>query len=127
MVEGTRPTVLLIDSYRDNREMYCEFLAVNGFPTVAADTSDSGVHMASDADVIVTGINLRGSFDGLELLRRVRREQPDKPVIVLTALVGEKYRREAEQAGCDTFLLKPCAPGVLVDEIRRLFEDPRTV
>jgi CheY-like chemotaxis protein len=91
-----------------------------GWPT-AGDTTDDGLSHASDADVIVTGMWAPGSFDGVELVRRVR--QTDRtthtPIIVLlTGCAFESDRQRARAAGCDLFLPKHCPPEALVSEIR---------
>lgn len=76
----------------------------------------------SDADVIVTGVRLNGTFDGIELIRRIRANEAtqSRPVIVLTAMVLESERRRAETAGCDAFYLKPLLPQSLLGEIHRV-------
>jgi len=115
-------TVLLVETHRDTREMYAEYLLAFRFTLMTADTTDEGLLRASDVDVVVTGIRVRGSFDGLELVRRLRqREQTrETPVIVLSACAFETDRLRALDAGCDRFLPKPCLPYVLAATIRCL-------
>jgi len=115
------PTVLLVDSSHDDRAMYADYLRVCGFEPTEVDTTDDAVTLAADADVIVTGIRVHGSFDGLELIRRLRRDQrtSSKPILCLTACAFEPDRRRALSAGCDAFLPKPCLPDMLVRELRR--------
>ena len=59
-------------------------------------TADSGVHAVREAkatrpDVIVLDMMLP-DFDGLEVMRRIRMDQPNVPVIFLTAkdAVGDR-------------------------------------
>jgi two-component system, cell cycle response regulator DivK len=102
--------------------MYVEYLHTFGFTVQTADTTDDGLTRASDADVIVTWIGVAGSFDGVELARRVRQTDMTKhaPIIVqLTASCAfESDRQRAFAAGCDLFLPKHCPPERLVSEIR---------
>ncbi len=114
-------SILLIEPYDDRRVMYAEYLHTFGFTVLTADTTDDGLSRARDADVIVTWIGVPGSFDGVELVRRVRQTDRTKhaPIIVLlTACVFESDRQRAFAAGCDLFLPKHCSPGRLVSEIR---------
>jgi CheY-like chemotaxis protein len=114
------PAVLLVDSNDDTREMYAQYLVACGFCASAVEDAEEALGKVPSTDLLVTGIGLHGSFDGLELLRRVRSEDAGKPVIVLTAYATEFYRQQAQRAGCDAFLTKPCSPDALVREILRL-------
>ena len=114
-------SILLIERDDASRVMYAEYLQTLGFSVLTADTTDDGLTRASDADVIVTWIGVPGSFDGVELVRRVRQADRTKhpPILVLlTACVFESDRQRAFAAGCDLFLPKHCPPERLVSEIR---------
>jgi DNA-binding response OmpR family regulator len=119
---GGCPVVLLVESDTDNRNMYAEYLSLYGFIVQTADTTDDGLRDARDADVVVTEILVDGSFDGIELVRRLRdsEDTKDRRIVVLTACVSERNRQVAEAAGCDVFLPKPCLPDRLVSEIRAI-------
>lgn len=123
------PTVLLVASYRDDREMYAEYLRYERFATLEAGTTAEALLLASRADVVVTGISVPGPFDGLQLIRRLRADERSsaKPIIVLTASAHERERGEAQRAGCDAFLLKPCRPDRLVEEIRGVLARPGSI
>jgi CheY-like chemotaxis protein len=117
----SQSSVLLIEPDDDSRDMYQEYLRARGIVVVVADTTDEGLVRAADAGVIVTGIRVPGSFDGIELVRRLRRSPRTRGVaiIVLTACALEPDERRAFAAGCDSFLPKPCLPQTLEKEIRR--------
>lgn len=121
MAEGAkRPAVLLIEPPDDSRNMYAEYLSQRGFEAEVTDDADEGLTKVPDADVIVTGIYIKGAFDGVELVRQVRSHDANKPLIVLTAFDTKANRWNALRAGCDAFLVKPCLPDTLVREIRRV-------
>lgn len=116
------PTVLLVDSAHDDREMYAEYLRLDGcHPIEIVDTGD-GLALAVTADVIVTSIRVDGPFDGIELVRRLRDGDRTRhtPIIVLSACAFEPDQQRAFAAGCDVFLAKPCLPDRLVSEIRHV-------
>lgn len=119
--------VLIVQSRTDDRGLYMELLRVAGFAPLEAATTDEALPLARSADVVVTGIRMPGTFDGLELVRRLRREDPTgrRAVIVLTACAFEADRVAAIVAGCDAFLTKPCLPDVLLSEIRWLLARTR--
>jgi CheY-like chemotaxis protein len=116
------PIVLLVAPAHDDRRIYAEYLLQHGYRTVEIGSTEEAWRSCSNADLIVTGINVAGSYDGIELVRRIRSDKAtaDKPVIVLTASVWEVDREAAREVGCDAFLPKPCVPDRLLDSIRRL-------
>ena len=121
---GRVPAVLLVDSARDNRAMYAEFLKVFGFRTLQAATTRRALALAPKADVVVTGVRVNTAYDGLDLVRRLHAEPrtSNAAVIVLTAYAFDFARRLAMSAGCDAFLTKPCLPEDLLSEIRRVLQ-----
>jgi two-component system, cell cycle response regulator DivK len=118
-VRGTT-TILLVESHDDSRDMYADHLRWCGFTVQTASTTDEALVRAQDADVIVTEIRLHGSFDGVELVGRLRADGVTNrtPIIVLTACAFDTDRKRARAAGCNVFLSKPCLPDRLVTEIR---------
>ena len=116
------PTVMLVASVQDDREMYAEYLRASAFTVIEVDHTTEALARAADADVIVTDIRVWDLSDGLELIRQLRDGEGTRhtPIIVLTACVFETDRQRAERAGCDAFLPKPCLPDVLLAEIRRV-------
>ena len=105
--------------------MYAEYLRSYGFSVTEADSTDAGLSAAHAADLVVTGIRVGGSFDGIELVRRLRHDDRTKstPLIVLTACTFEPDQARAYAAGCDVFLPKPCLPETLLAEARRLIAE----
>ena len=114
--------ILLVGVSHDEWAMYALHLRHCDLQPAAADTTDAALNGAADADVIVTEIELPGSFDALELIRRLRLDTrtKSKPVIVLTAWTSAADRVAALAAGCDVFLTKPCVPSVLTQHVSRL-------
>ena len=120
-------SILLVEPPEDDRPMYAEFLRANGFSVTEVDSTDEGLSAAHAADLIVTGVRMPGSFDGIELVRRLRDDERtrSKPLIVLTACTFEPDQSRAFAAGCDVFLPKPCLPEMLLQEVQRLIEQSR--
>lgn len=116
-------TVLLVTLFDDERAIYSHYLRAEGFDVLLADGPEDAVQLAAHADVVVTRILQPGrSINGIELLRRVKRDPTSShvPVIVITSLMQAEFRAEAVAAGCDSYLLLPVVPDVLVAEIRRV-------
>jgi DNA-binding response OmpR family regulator len=62
--------------------------------------------LGGDLDLVLLDLALPGR-DGLEVLRRVRREDPSLPVIVVTARGGEEERVRGLELGADDYVVKP--------------------
>jgi CheY-like chemotaxis protein len=124
----TRPVaadavVLLVQQLRDDGlEMYAEYLRHSGLAAITVSNARDALTFAPEADVIVTGMVLDDTVDGVELVSRLRGDggTMHTPIIVLTACAWRQERERAEHAGCDVFLSKPCLPDALLREVRLL-------
>jgi two-component system, cell cycle response regulator DivK len=115
--------VLLVQSPGDDGlDMYAEFLQYHGFVPMPVTNAHDALNVAPAAAVIVTGILLHDSMDGIQLIHRLRGDDRTKntPIIVLTACAWPGDRARATEVGCDVFLPKPCLPDELLREVRRL-------
>jgi LmbE family N-acetylglucosaminyl deacetylase/CheY-like chemotaxis protein len=70
-------------------------------------------------DVVVTDIEMPG-MTGLELIALLRSDQPDLPVVVMTAHISVDYAVRALRSQADEFLTKPIASAELIAIVRRL-------
>lgn len=115
--------VLLVQSPGDDGlDMYAEFLQYHGLVAMPVTDAHDALNVAPAAAVVVTGILLHDSMDGIQLIDRLRSDDRTKntPIIVLTACAFPSDRARATAAGCDAFLPKPCLPNELLREVRRL-------
>jgi len=71
----------------------------------------------ADYDGIILDIMLPG-LDGLELLRKIRREGSDTPVLFLTARDGIEDRVKGLDLGADDYLVKPFSFEELMARVR---------
>lgn len=113
--------VLIAESHDDTRALYADYLIFSGFDVIPAATTDEALAHIAEVDVVVTGIGVHGSVDGIGLVRQVRANPRTTalPTLVLTAYVLDSNRKLALSAGADAFLIKPCLPCDLARAIRR--------
>ena len=71
--------------------------------------------------VILSDINMPG-MDGLELLRAVKAQRPELPVMMVTAYGDDERRQRAAQYGAFEFVTKPVDFDRLKEQIRQLPE-----
>jgi len=117
------PLILVVEDYADTQELYCELLEQAGFRVAGAATGSEAVDKALELvpDVILMDLSLP-EMDGFEATRRIRRD-PRLQRAAIVALTGHStadVSKSVKQAGCDSLLVKPCAPAELLAEIQRL-------
>jgi CheY-like chemotaxis protein len=117
------PLVLVVDDFQDNREMFAEYLAFSGFRVAEAATGREALDRAFELlpDLILMDLSLP-EIDGWKATRFLKSDPRTKqiPIVALTGHALAGHSREARDAGCDSFLTKPCLPDALVAEIRRV-------
>lgn len=105
--------------------MYAEYLRFAGFDVLVANDGLVALHLAESKrpNLILMDL-LLPLLDGWEATRRLKADPKTAhiPVLALTAHGFTQQIREAEAAGCDAVIRKPCLPADLVAEIRAVLE-----
>jgi two-component system cell cycle response regulator DivK len=105
--------------------MYALGLLAMGFDPLTAETAEDAFARACTyhPDAVVADVTLAGG-SGLDLTRRLRQDvrTKDTAIVVLTGHTGASVRRQADEAGCDRFVLKPCLPDMLALLIREVLD-----
>ncbi len=92
-----------------------------GFTVDHAADGESGLAMAMDKDYDVLIIDLMlPVMDGLELIRRLRRNRIQTPIIILSARDRVEDRVRGLQSGSDDYLVKPFAFSELLARVQAL-------
>jgi DNA-binding response OmpR family regulator len=101
-------TVLVVEDDPAIRRGVVDALAFAGYATMEASDGASGRRLAleSDCNLLLLDLVLPGR-DGLDILREVRAQRPNLPVIVLTARASEDDRVRGLSAGSDDYVVKP--------------------
>jgi CheY-like chemotaxis protein len=119
------PLVLLVDNDVDNREMYAEYLRLQGFRVIACADSAASLDIASSVtpDIILLELRMNG-LNGLQMIARLKREPllHHVPIVALTASVLSFERDAAMAAGFTALLPKPCFPEDLADAIVHILD-----
>jgi two-component system, OmpR family, copper resistance phosphate regulon response regulator CusR len=119
--------MLLIEDERKVADVIVRGLRAERYAVDVAHDGDTGWHMASscDYDVVVLDLMLPG-LSGTEVLRRLRRQQSQAAVLVLTARDATGDKVENFEAGADDYLTKPFAFAELLARIKALLRRPPT-
>jgi len=100
--------VLVIDDDADSLSSFAAALRRDGYDVFPfADPEEGLAHLASgEGDVVVTDLKMPG-ITGMDVVRRVVRDHPAVPVVVVTAFGTVESAVEAVRAGASDYLLKP--------------------
>jgi two-component system cell cycle response regulator DivK len=125
MDANKKPLVLVVDDFADNREMYSEFLSFSGYDVIEARNGKEAIEAAQERtpDIIIMDLSLP-VMDGWEATRRLKADERTHsiPVVALTGHALAGHSQGAKEAGCDSFLAKPCLTDQLVAEIKRMLQ-----
>jgi two-component system chemotaxis response regulator CheY len=110
--------ILIVDSFRDEGEMYAEYLRSRGALVQYVRTPEEALPMLTSQPpaVIVADMVYFGSkYNGPAFMRAVRSSPACARTncIILSGYPGLADRQSVRAAGADLFLVKPCPPDVL--------------
>jgi two-component system OmpR family response regulator len=119
--DGTPVRVLVVDDEPTLAELLSMALRYEGWEVRSALDGQMAVRTARDfrPDAVVLDMMLP-DFDGLEVLRRLRGETPDVPVLFLTAKDSVEDRITGLTAGGDDYVTKPFSLEEVVARLRGL-------
>ncbi len=119
--DGSPVRVLVVDDEPNLTELLSMALRYEGWDVVSAGSGLAAVRAAKEfgPDVVVLDMMLP-DFDGLEVLRRMRGEDPNVPVLFLTAKDAVEDRVAGLTAGGDDYVTKPFSLEEVVARLRAL-------
>jgi len=113
-------SVLVVDDEGRLRDVLTRAIASWGFQVCGARSAEEGLKLAQATkfDVSIVDLNLPG-MSGIELFEKLRTEQPDHQVIVLTGFGNLEAARASIRLDVVDFLEKPCPLGELEKSLHR--------
>jgi len=118
--------VLVIEDNRDLAFAVVSALESEGFEVAVAETGPEGVEkaQAGSAEVIILDLMLPG-FDGFRVLRTLRANAVETPILILTAKGEEEDKVKGFRLGADDYVTKPFGAMELVARVEALTRRPR--
>lgn len=121
--ENSRPVVLVVEDFEDNRFMMRRLLEMSGYRVVEAVNGAQAVSVAESErpDIILMDLSLP-LLDGLAATRRIRaRDGLGKvPIVAVSAHDSADFHAEALAAGCNEYVTKPIDFDQLVQLLNKL-------
>lgn len=112
--------VLLVDDEREFVQTLSERLIMRDMGSAVAYDGESALTMVSEdePDVMILDLKMPG-INGIEVLERVKKENPDIEVIILTGHGTESDREKCMKLGAFAYLQKPVDIEVLSDTLKK--------
>lgn len=110
--------VLLVDDEEDFLETLSNRLELRGLKVSAVTSGEQAISEAKqqEYDAIVVDLSMPG-IDGLETLKRIKADNPNAEIIMLTGHASVQSGVEAMKLGAGDFLQKPVELSELMDKI----------
>ena len=118
--------VLVIEDNRDLAFAVVNALESEGFEVIVAESGPEGVEKAQavTTEVIILDLMLPG-FDGFRVLRTLRANAVETPILILTARGEEDDKVKGFRLGADDYVTKPFGAMELVARVDALTRRPR--
>jgi two-component system response regulator HydG len=118
--------ILIVDDEVNARTALIELLRDEGYVVDSAADGFKALGKVADfaPDLVVTDLKMPG-MDGLQLLEKLRENDPELPIIVMTAFGEIETAVRAMRAGARDYLAKPVNMGELSAVVSRELEQRR--
>ncbi|MCH8835622.1 MAG: response regulator [Proteobacteria bacterium] len=115
------PRILVVDDEEAVVAEVAEYLRRKGYDVVTAGNGREAlkVHRARPADLVITDLLMPG-MGGNELIQRLRRSDPDLPIVVVTGHTTFGDDRDVVAEGASVVLKKPIVLRELTDSLKGL-------
>jgi len=120
--------ILIVDDEESTRELFAELLQRWGYDVDETADGHGALKIAAEThpDVIISDL-VMPKLDGLALVRALREEQPDTPVVIITGKGTIDAAVEAVREGVFDFVEKPLDPARLKVILQRALEKKQTL
>lgn len=106
-----------------------EFVVINleraGYIALEASSGDEALEIyereGGDIDIAILDIMMPGQFDGIEVCKRLRRQNNSIGIIMLTAKTQESDKIAGLSTGADDYMTKPFSPSELVARVDAIY------
>ncbi|ENN6470142.1 sigma-54-dependent Fis family transcriptional regulator [Vibrio vulnificus] len=112
--------VLIVEDDEGLREALVDTLALAGYEWLEADCAEDALVKlkANPVDIVVSDVQMAG-MGGLALLRSIKQNWPNLPVLLMTAYANIEDAVSAMKEGAIDYMAKPFAPEVLLNMVSR--------
>jgi two-component system response regulator FlrC len=113
-------SILVVEDDAGLREALIDTLEMSGIDCVAEDSAEQAMILLkqNSYSLVVSDVQM-GAMSGLDLLRSIKLNYPELPVLMMTAYATIDDAVEAMRLGAIDYMAKPFAPEVLLNMVSR--------
>ncbi len=113
-------SILIVDDEPNYLVVLSELLKDEGFEVFTAPSGEEGLKIVQnvDLDIVITDMQMP-NMDGLQFMLKIKEEEKNLPVMVITAYAEVDKAVEAMQAGAFSYLAKPFSNDELIVNLRK--------
>jgi len=102
------PLILVVDDDRDTRTVIKNLILSKGYDVVEAKDADEAFNLIDTNDIDIALIDLvLGDLSGIDVLRKIKKENPEISVIIFTGHADVPTAVEAIKLGALDYIVKP--------------------
>lgn len=118
--------ILIVDDEQDITSVLSDVLSDKGYSTTMAHNGRQALETfnADPFDLVITDLKMP-EMDGLELLSKLRQQNPEAVVIMMTGYATVETAVEALKTGAYDYILKPFKVSELLQVVDRAFDKIR--
>jgi two-component system response regulator RegX3 len=123
-----KPKLLIVEDEVAIRVGLVDVFVYHGFDVDYAEDGSTGLRKATSGryDLVLLDVMLPG-VDGLAICERIRAEDPEQPIIMLTAKTSDEDIVQGLRLGADDYVTKPFSVAQLVLRVQAVLRRARTV
>jgi DNA-binding NtrC family response regulator len=122
----SKGSILVVDDESEIREGLELLLNTEGYETASAETGEAGLTKLEEEpfDLVLLDVSLPDR-NGLEVLREIRRRDPNLSVVLITAYGSIDMARAAFKSGAQDYITKPWSNDELLIQVAQAVEGRR--
>ncbi len=123
---SSKGSILVVDDECEIREGLELLLTTEGYQVSSADTGQSGLTQLGERpfDLLLLDVSLPDR-NGIEMLKDIRRQDPDLPVVLITAYGSIEMARAAFKSGVMDYITKPWSNDELLAQVAQAVDARR--
>lgn len=114
-------TIALVEDEKDLNNLIRTYLEKEGYNVVSYYNGDSTINnINKDVDLWILDIMLGDTISGYDIIKKIREENPDVPVIFTSARDKDLDKIIGLELGSDDYIAKPYSPKELVLRVNNI-------
>ena len=118
-------TILVVDDESRIRKLIKDFLRQENYAVLEAEDGEDALNVfeqnKNKIDLIILDV-MMPKFDGWSVLRKIRQDNTQIPIIMLTARAEEQDELFGFELGVDEYITKPFSPKILVARVNTVLK-----